>query len=64
MNLSKEFDEKRRIEALQVKLSPKEKFVLDQYIKEVGIKNASDWVRQIIFSHIDNGIKINNLLVS
>lgn len=64
MDLSKKFSETRRIESFQIKLSPKEKYTLEQYCKEMGISNASDWARKLMFSDIDSGIKNNGLFVS
>ena len=64
MDLSKKFSETRKIENFMFKLSPKEKYVLHEYCREMGISNASEWVRKIVFNHIDAGIKQNNLLSS
>ena len=64
MNFSKKFTETRKIENFIFKLSPKEKDIINQYVKEMGISNASDWVRDLVFNDIDKGIRNNNLLVS
>ena len=64
MNLSKTFVEKRRIENIIFKVSPKERFTIEEFVKEMGIKNVSEWYRDIIFKNIDNGIKINKLEIN
>lgn len=52
----KKFSETRRIEQFVIRFTPKEKYIFDQFVKQAGIGNTSDFVRKMIFKEIDNKI--------
>lgn len=63
LEVDKTFPEKRRIEQVLIRMTPKERYILNKYAKESGIKNVSDWIRNIVFEEIDNKIESGELVL-
>ena len=45
-------NDNRMIEQILIKMTPKQKKVLSDYLKDLGIKNQSDFVRDLVFGTI------------
>ena len=56
--IEKDFFESRKIENFIFKLTPRDKYIIEQYQQQMGIENRSSWILKIIEKDILEKIEL------